>query len=95
MKVDKIFAIQCVDNGYDVTILTSSGNFAVAHCNEDFVIQHVSRVKRNDDNTYQLVEPYSVIPQECRVAISEIKDDNQILNQLLLAGYWANSSINN
>lgn len=95
MKVDSIFGIQCTDSGYDVTIRTSTGNYAVAHCNEDFVIQQVSRVEKKVDNGFEIVEQYSVIPQECRVAISRVRNDDEILNDLLMNGYWSNSAVVN
>lgn len=93
MKVDSVFAIQCVDNGYDVTIRTSSGNYAVAHCNEDFVIQNVSKVERKQDDSFEIVEQYSVIPQECRIAVTNVRNDDRILNTLLMNGYWTNPEI--
>lgn len=93
MKVESIFGVQLTDSGYDVTIRTSSGNYAVAHCNENFVIQNVSRVEKKHDNSFEIVEQYSVIPQECRVAVTKIRNDDSVLNSLLMNGYWSNPSI--
>lgn len=93
MKVESIFGVQLTDNGYDVTIRTSSGNYAIAHCNENFVIQNVSRVEKKQDNSFEIVEQYSVIPQECRVAVTKIRNDDSVLNSLLMNGYWSNPSV--
>lgn len=93
MKVESIFGVQLTDSGYDVTIRTSSGNYAIAHCNENFVIQNVSRVEKKQDNSFEIVEQYSVIPQECRVAVTKIRNDDSVLNSLLMNGYWSNPSI--
>lgn len=93
MKVESIFGVQLTDSGYDVTIRTSSGNYAVAHCNENFVIQNVSRVEKKQDNSFEIVEQYSVIPQECRVAVTKIRNDDCVLNSLLMNGYWSNPAV--
>ena len=93
MKIESIFGVQLTDNGYDVTIRTSSGNYAIAHCNENFVIQNVSRVEKKQDDSFEIVEQYSVIPQECRVAVTKIRNDDSVLNSLLMNGYWSNPSV--
>lgn len=97
MKVDSIVAVEITDQGYDVTIKTSGGNFAIAHCNESFTIQNVSRVEKQQDDTFRIVDQYSVIPQECRVAVADIKEDSDVINTLLMEGIWNNkhSVVNN
>lgn len=90
MKVDQILSVALTDHGYDVTIKTSGGNIAIAHTDEDWVIQSVSRIEVDSDNNKSVQGRYSVIPQQCRVAVSEIKGDQSIANALLYDGVWYN-----
>ena len=95
MKVDSIISVAIAEDQYDVTLRTNSGNYAIAHCDQFFVIQSVSRVEKQPDNTFKIVDQYSVIPQECRVAVSKIKNDSNVLNALLMNGVWNNPNVAN
>lgn len=92
MKISDIISVEVTEHGYDTIAKTSTGNVVVIHCDEGWVIQNVSRIEYNaGERSYANLDQYSVIPQECRVAIQSIKGDNDIINGLLYQGVWYNN----
>lgn len=86
MKIEKIVSVSITETGYDVMMITETGNTAIAHLDENWVVQVVSRIE-NIKGT-QEISDYSVIPQPVREAVAKIKNDSQICESLLMNGVW-------
>ena len=81
MEVKSCVAASIATDGYDVTFKTSTDNYAIAHCNEQWVVQSVSRIAEIGASE---LSQYVVIPQPVRVAAN-----SEIINRLLVAGQWS------
>ncbi len=88
MKIESILSVSMTDMGYDVTVKTENGVTAIAHTDEQWVVQSVSRVEKIDEQ-FNITE-YSVIPQPVREMIATVKTDDSILESLLMNGEWHN-----
>lgn len=86
MKIEKIVSVSITDTGYDVVMTTETVNTAIAHLDENWVVQAVSRIENN--NGTQEISGYSVIPQPVREAVAKIKNDSIICESLLMNGVW-------
>lgn len=86
MKIEKIVSVSITDTGYDVMMTTETGNTAIAHLDENWVVQAVSRIENN--NGTQEIGSYSVIPQPVREAVAKIKNDSIVCESLLMNGVW-------
>lgn len=79
-------AASIATDGYDVTFKTSTDNYAIAHCNEQWVVQSVSRIAEIGASE---LSQYVVIPQPVRVAVCKVVANSEIINRLLVAGQWS------
>lgn len=86
MRVDKIVSVSLTGNGYDVMMTTETGNKAIAHLDENWVVQSVSRIEIINGTSE--ISDYSVIPQPVREAVAKIKNDEIICEALLMDGVW-------
>ena len=86
MKIERIVSVSLSDAGYDVVMMTETGNTAIAHLDENWVVQSVSRIENiNGTNN---ISDYSVIPQPVRVAVAGLKSDEEVCEHLLMDGVW-------
>ena len=86
MKIEKIVSVALTDTGYDVMMTTETGDTAIAHLDENWVVQVVSRIE--NVNGTQQISDYSVIPQPVREAVAKINNDSDICDALLMNGVW-------
>ena len=88
MEVKTCVAVAITNAGYDVTFKTSGDNYAIAHCNEDWVVQSVSRMANSDSFKFS---QYAVIPQPVRSALKKIIANQTIIDALITNGQWSGS----
>ena len=85
LEVKACVAVAVTNSGYDVTFKTSGNNYAIAHCDEQWVIQSVSRMASTDSFKFS---QYAVIPQPVRIAVKNVVNNQTIIDALITNGQW-------
>jgi hypothetical protein len=74
-------------DGYNIYLKLAGDNYALATCNENFVIQKVHELKESN-GTFVKGEEYGSVPPAYRTMSLDLRANAKILNALLLNGFW-------
>ena len=88
MQVKTCVAVATTSVGFDVTFKTSGDNYAIAHCDEYWVVKSVSRMANSASFKFS---QYAVIPQPVRAALKKVSTNQTIIDAMITTGQWTGS----